>query len=84
MLMLPARKRPTSNIYLSVISISSLRTKNSRNSSASRSRRDRNAEAIAQEVDALLAVDPKTADLLLAAKKALGLVPADDDEHIPF
>jgi hypothetical protein len=47
-------------------------------------RRDRNAEAIVLEVDVLLATDPQTANKLLAAKKALSLVPADDDEQIPF
>jgi TIR domain len=45
-------------------------------------RRDRSAEEIAKEIDALLAADERTALKLLTAKKALGLVSKDDE--IPF
>ena len=47
-------------------------------------RRDRKAEEIAREIDAILTGSSQTAAKLLAAKKALGLVPAEDAEEIPF
>ena len=44
-------------------------------------RRDRTAEQIAKEVDAILAADEQTATKLQAAKKAAGLSKKDE---VPF